>query len=79
MGIEGLDLIAPFPPILEGEIVTPIVEKIRGGIEIASVKNVDETGVKINGKINWWHVVSTEEMTWYRLSEKRKDKKKDRS
>ena len=35
-----------------------IVEKIRREIETSKVKNLDETGIRINGKTNWLHVVS---------------------
>ena len=51
----------------------PIVESIKEKIESAAVKNVDETGVRINGKNHWLHVVSNQTATWYRCSEKRKD------
>lgn len=55
------------------ELMTPTVEKLVGSIEVAPVKHLDETGLRINGKTNWLHVVSTETMTWYRVAEKRKD------
>lgn len=51
----------------------PIVESIKETIETAAVKNVDETGVRINGKNQWLHVVSNQMATWYRCSERRKD------
>lgn len=39
----------------------------------APVKNVDETGFRIEGKTQWLHVVTTSEVTHYRVSETRKD------
>ena len=51
----------------------PIVEKIVEEIKRAPVKNLDETGYRIEGKTNWLHSVSTDKLTWYRIAEKRKD------
>jgi transposase len=51
----------------------PIVESIKEKIESVAVKNLDETGLRINGKNCWLHVVSNQMATWYRCSEKRKD------
>ena len=50
-----------------------IVESIKEKIEWESVKHVDETGLRIDGKTQWLHVVSHRMWTWYRCSEKRKD------
>ncbi len=56
-----------------GELAVPVVAKIKEKIEIAAVKHLDETGMRIKGKNHWLHVVSTEEETWYRVSQKRKN------
>lgn len=42
-------------------------------VKAASVKHLDETGLRIGGKTNWLHVVSTQTETWYRVAAKRKD------
>lgn len=55
------------------EKITPTVEKLVEKIQVAPVKNLDETGLRINGQTNWLHVVSTETLTWYRVASKRKD------
>lgn len=39
----------------------------------ARVRGSDETGLIINGKINWVHTLSNKQFTHYRLSEKRGD------
>jgi transposase len=54
-------------------LIVPTVEKLVAQIEEEPVKHLDETGLRINGKTNWLHVVSTETQTWYRVAEKRKD------
>lgn len=55
------------------ELAMPLVTQIKEKIETATVKHLDETGMRIKGKNHWLHVVSTEEDTWYRVSEKRKN------
>ena len=37
------------------------------------MKHLDETGMRIKGKTHWLHSVSTEKLTWYRVSAKGKD------
>ena len=37
------------------------------------MNHLDETGMRIKGKTHWLHSVSTEKLTWYRVSAKRKD------
>jgi transposase len=54
-------------------IIEPVVTEIASAVKAATVKHLDETGLRIGGKTNWLHVVSTETETWYRVSPKRKD------
>lgn len=54
-------------------LAVPSVEQIKEKIETATVKHLDETGIRIKGKNHWLHVVSTPEETWYRVSQKRKN------
>jgi transposase len=39
--------------------------------KIAMVKNMDETGFRIGGKLQWLHVMATEWLSYYRVSPKR--------
>jgi transposase len=55
------------------KLAVPVVTGIKDKIETAPVKHLDETGMRIKGKNHWLHVVSTEEETWYRVSQKRKN------
>ncbi|HHP7230586.1 MAG TPA: IS66 family transposase [Xenococcaceae cyanobacterium] len=55
------------------QTITPVVELLASLVKTASVKHLDETGLRIARKTNWLHVVSTETMTWYRIATKRKD------
>lgn len=52
---------------------TATVEKIIDSLQVAPVKNLDETGLRIDGKTNWLHVVSNPNLTWYRVNRQRKD------
>lgn len=51
----------------------PTVEKIREKVLSSQVKHADETGMRIKGKTHWLHSLSTEKLTWYRVSQTRKD------
>ena len=49
------------------------VEIIKSKIESDSIKHLDETGIRIESKTQWFHVVSNQIWTWYRVNSKRKD------
>jgi transposase len=55
------------------QIIAPVVTQIENSVKAAPVKHLDETGFRIGGKTKWLHVVSTENQTWYRVSDRRKD------
>lgn len=55
------------------QIVEPVVIRLASEVKAAPVKHLDETGLRIDGKTKWLHVVSTQTETWYRAAEKRKD------
>lgn len=41
--------------------------RIREALQQAPVVGFDETGVRINGKLHWWHTASTPELTQYHV------------
>lgn len=41
-------------------------------VKEATVKNLDETGFRVGGKTQWLHVASTEDVTYYHVSPRRK-------
>ena len=53
--------------------MSSVVEKIQSQISSDSLKHLDETGIRIEGKTQWLHVVSNQILTWYRVNCKRKD------
>jgi transposase len=46
-------------------------ERIRAAIRQAKCAGFDETGVRIDGKLHWWHTASTPELTAYCVHAKR--------
>lgn len=53
------------------EKLKPVVEEIKERLIKAEVLHVDETGVRINGKLNWLHTCCTKELVYYEVNEKR--------
>ena len=51
--------------------LTPVVEEIKNRLIKAEVLHVDETGVRINGKLNWLHTACTNDLVYYEVDEKR--------
>ena len=50
-----------------------VVEHIRGRLTDGGVRHLDETGLRVAGKLHWLHSVSNLAFTHYRLSAKRGD------
>ena len=57
--------------------VTPVVGRSRDRIADGSLAHFDETGCRVNQRLNWVHVVSTNSETYLYLSEKRGSKGMD--
>lgn len=53
------------------EALAEVEQQIRGGIKAAEVAHFDETGVRVNSKLWWLHVASTEQLTYYFVHGKR--------
>lgn len=51
--------------------LTPVVEEIKQRLIKANVLHVDETGVRINGKLNWLHTCCSKEYVYYEVNAKR--------
>jgi transposase len=51
--------------------LAPVTERIAELAAVAPVRHLDETGFRIGGKTQWLHTVSTEALTFYRVSETR--------
>ena len=53
------------------EIVAPSVEATAEALKQAELAHADETGLRIEGKRHWLHVVSNKELTYYAVHKKR--------
>ena len=55
------------------EKLAPIQEAALDNLKTCEVKHVDESGVRVAGKLYWLHVTSNDTATHYRITEKRGD------
>ncbi len=51
--------------------LAPVTARIASLAAVAPVRHLDETGLRIGGKTQWLHTVSSESLTFYRVSETR--------
>ena len=51
--------------------LTPIVEEIKARLIKEKVLHEDETGVRINGEINWLHTCCSKDYVYYEVNKKR--------
>lgn len=53
--------------------VAPLQEQVLTALKTAAVKGADETGLRVGGKTQWLHTLSSETATHYRVTCKRGD------
>ena len=53
------------------EAITPFQDVLEADVSQATQLHADETGLRVNGKIHWLHVLSTPKLTWYGVHPKR--------
>jgi transposase len=53
------------------ERLAAFVAEVADRVAAAAVKHMDETGMRIRGKLNWLHVAATSGLTFYRVHSKR--------
>jgi transposase len=53
------------------EQVKPSLDSVKQQLINAEVAHFDESGLRVEGKLHWLHVVSTEELTHYHIHQKR--------
>ncbi|MDH3601161.1 MAG: IS66 family transposase, partial [Candidatus Tectomicrobia bacterium] len=51
--------------------IEPSTEAVKGMLRDAEVLHVDESGLRVTGKLHWLHVASTERLTSYEVHAKR--------
>ena len=52
--------------------LAPFDDMVLSKIKVSPVKHLDETGFRVSSKTQWLHVASTETLTYYHISPKRK-------
>lgn len=52
-------------------IVQPEVDRVAENLRHSALAHADESGLRVEGKLHWLHVVATEKYTWYGIHAKR--------
>ena len=53
------------------EAISPALEAIQAQIKASDTVHCDESGMRVEGKLNWLHVLATERLTYYGVHLKR--------
>lgn len=53
------------------EAISPTLEAIQAQIKASDTVHCDESGMRVEGKLNWLHVLATEQVTYYGVHPKR--------
>jgi len=53
------------------EAIDPTLEAIQAQIKEADIVHCDESGMRVESKLNWLHVLATEQLTYYAVHRKR--------
>jgi transposase len=48
-----------------------VEQRIASALRVSDVLHADETGIHVNGKLNWWHSASTRLLTHYHIAKHR--------
>jgi len=51
--------------------IRPALDSIKRGLVASEKAHFDESGVRVEGHLNWLHVAGTERLTWYAIHPKR--------
>jgi transposase len=51
--------------------VTPSVEAMKESVQAAAVVGADESGLRVDSKLQWLHTAVTDKLTWYGVHAKR--------
>jgi len=54
-----------------GRELAPFSQAVKELLQQEPVLNADESGQRVDGKLNWLHVLATEKLTWYGVHRKR--------
>ena len=71
LGIDISDAVILEAAHTVAEAVSPVTEAIRQALIQSPVIHVDESGLRVEGKLYWLHVASTDQLTGYLIHPKR--------
>jgi transposase len=60
------------------DLLTPFEPVVKAALQHAQILHTDETGIRVDGKLHWLHVSSTQDYSWYQVDAKRGREAMDR-